>query len=164
MIKRGEPDRGVPMLRASLDTCMESGWTAWFTEFLAILAEGLIALQHYDEAAAAIAQALDRSAQGGEDWYLPELYRLKGRLALCQRDLPDDDGAEVCYRQSLDKSIEQGALFWQLRAAVDLAQLKKRQDLTIEAREILGSVYDRFTEGFETPDLQAARALLSSLQ
>jgi predicted ATPase/DNA-binding winged helix-turn-helix (wHTH) protein len=163
-VKCGDFAGGTQVLRASLATCTESGWTGWFTEFLAILAEGLIATERYDEAAAAVAEALERSARGGEHWYLPELYRLKGRLAVNQHGQASEAQAEACYRQSLQTSIEQGALFWELKAALDLAQLKKRQNLIIEAREALELVYHKFTEGFGTPDLQAARALLSSLQ
>lgn len=160
LIKCGDCVNGTQVLRASLATCADSGWTGWFTEFLAILAEGLIAIERTDEASAAVDEALERSAQGGEHWYLPELYRLKGRLALHQ----DDEGrAEDCYHRSLQISLNQGARFWQLKTALDLAELKRRQELKAEARAVLGPVYQNFTEGFGTPDLKAARTLLSTL-
>jgi predicted ATPase/DNA-binding winged helix-turn-helix (wHTH) protein len=164
LIKRGDFEAGVPTLRASLATCMESGWTAWFTEFLAILAEGLMGLGQYEEATAVVAQAFERSARGGEDWYLPELYRLRGQLALCYKSVPEEEHAEQCYRRSLDLSIAQGALFWKLRAAFDLAQLKKRQNQLAEAADILRPVYGGFPSDINTPDLQSARGLLNSLQ
>ncbi|GAB2176573.1 winged helix-turn-helix domain-containing protein [Dongia sp. agr-C8] len=160
LIKCGDCVDGTQVLRASLATCADSGWTGWFTEFLAILAEGLVAIERYDEASAAVDEALERSAQGGEHWYLPELHRLKGRLALHQRD---EGRAEACYRRSLQISLDQGARFWQLKTALDLAELKRRQELKAEARAVLGPVYQSFTEGFGTPDLRAARTLLSAL-
>jgi predicted ATPase len=163
LIKCGECVKGTQALRAALATCAESGWTGWFTEFLAILAEGFIAIERYDEASAAVDEALERSAKGGEHWYLPELYRLKGRLTLHQNGNADERRAEDFYRRSLQTSMKQGAGFWLLKSALDLAELKKRQKQEAEARAVLGPVYQNFTEGFGTPDLKTARALLSAL-
>jgi predicted ATPase len=71
--------------------------------------------------------------------------------------------AEDHFRQALDWARRQGALSWELRAATSLARLWRDQARSNEARELLSSVYDRFTEGFATADLGAAKALLDHL-
>ena len=70
--------------------------------------------------------------------------------------------AEDCFVGAIDVAREQGALFWELRAAMSLARLRVRQDRHYDARQVLSPVYDRFTEGFETADLRCARAILES--
>ena len=95
-------------------------------------------------------EALDLSERGGERWCLPELLRIKGEL------LQSEDHC----RQALDLAHRQGALSWELRAATSLARLWKQGGKTAEAIELLTSVYDRFTEGFETADLRTAYALI----
>ena len=71
--------------------------------------------------------------------------------------------AEDHFRQALDWARRQGALSWELRAATSLARLLCDQSRSAEALELLQPVYDRFTEGFETADLKAAKALLDAL-
>ena len=68
--------------------------------------------------------------------------------------------AEDHYRQAFDWARQQGALSWELRAATSLARLWEQHGRTDETNEFLASVYDRFTEGFETSDLKTARELL----
>jgi predicted ATPase len=72
--------------------------------------------------------------------------------------------AENDFRQALDWARRQGALSWELRAATSLARLLRDQERRAEAPALLQSVYDRFTEGFDTADLKAAKALLDALQ
>jgi len=71
--------------------------------------------------------------------------------------------AEGCFDQAAQIAREQGALFWELRVALSVARLRVSQGRRHEARAPLASVYDRFTEGFATADLQAARTLLEGL-
>ena len=71
--------------------------------------------------------------------------------------------AEDSFRKALDIARQQEALLWELRAALSLARLRAKQGRGDEARQLLAQVYDRFTEGFETPDLRAARAFLDEL-
>ena len=71
--------------------------------------------------------------------------------------------AENSFRQAIDIAQEQEALLWELRAALSLARLRANQGRGGEARQLLAQVYDRFTEGFETPDLRAAKAFLDEL-
>ena len=85
---------------------------------------------------------------------------MKGELMLRQSKTPLAIEAEDCFRTANEIAREQGALFWELRIALSLARLCTTQGRHDEVRQLLAPVYDRFTEGFDTPDLRAARALL----
>jgi predicted ATPase len=124
----------------------------------------LAGVRHVTEGIAAIDEALARSERDEERWYVPELLRVKGELVL-REDAPDATSvAEDHFRQALHRARRQGALSWELRAATSLARLWRDQDRTKAAREILAPVYDRFTEGFETTDVKAAKCLLDRLR
>jgi predicted ATPase len=76
----------------------------------------------------------------------------------------NSEAAEELYRKALSIAREQGAKLWELRAAVSLARLRRDQDRRAEARDLLAPVYSWFTEGFDTPDLKEAKALLDELR
>jgi predicted ATPase len=71
--------------------------------------------------------------------------------------------AEANFRRALDWAHRQDALSWELRAATSLARLWRDRHRAAEARELLGPIYARFTEGFATADLQQAKILLEKL-
>jgi predicted ATPase len=96
-------------------------------------------------------------------WYVAELVRIKGDLLLQQAEDRSILAAEDCFREALEVARQQGALSWELRSALSLARLRVKQDRPDEARQVLAPVYDRFTEGFGTADLRAARAMLELL-
>jgi predicted ATPase len=96
-------------------------------------------------------------------WLTPELLRLKGELFLLQGDPSTVETSEAPFRQALDEARRQGALSWELRAATSLARLLRGQGRSANAIECLQPVYDRFTEGFGTADLIAAKQLLDDL-
>jgi predicted ATPase len=163
-IKRGDVEAGLRLLRTALDEVREGKLARPSTIFLSALAEGLAGVGQVTEGIAAIDEALARSERNEERWYVPELLRVKGELAL-REDAPDATSvAEDHFRQALQWARRQGALSWELRAAVSLARLWRDQNRTKAAREILAPVYDRFTEGFETTDLKAAEWLLDRLR
>jgi len=93
---------------------------------------------------------------------MPEALRVKGELLL----LPDDsaNAAEGNFGRSLDLARRQGALSWELRTLTSLARSRRKQGRIVEAHDFLAPVYWRFTEGFETPDLQSAKLLLEALK
>ena len=125
---------------------------------------GLAGTGRLDEALVAVvdAMAVDREGADGHGWYAPELLRIKGEVLL--RQATDQSlAAEDCFNQAAQMAGEQGALFWELRVALSVARLRVSQGRHHEARAPLASVYDRFTEGFATADLQAARTLLEGL-
>ena len=90
------------------------------------------------------------------------MFRLKGELLLRQA-VPDASQAEACFRQALAIARRQQAKSWELRAAVSLSRLWQQQGKRAEAYRLLAEVYGWFTEGFDTHDLQEAKALLAAL-
>jgi predicted ATPase len=104
------------------------------------------------------------SLAGTEDeerWYEAELYRLKGELLL-RRGSPSEEVA-ACFHQALDVARRQEAISLELRAAMSLARLWQQQGKRTEAHALLAPIYGWFTKGFETADLQEAKALLEAL-
>jgi predicted ATPase len=123
------------------------------------MAEGLIGLGQVAEARAAVDKGLASADHGGERVYCPELLRLKGELLLDQ----SGSGAEQSFLAALCLARRQGALALELRAALSLARLRVTQGRHDEARRILTPLNGRFTEGFGTADLRAARGMLEAL-
>jgi predicted ATPase len=112
---------------------------------------------------ATVDEAIARSEETEEHRLITELLRIKGELFLLQGAPAAAASAEGHFQQALDWARGQGALSWELRTASSLARLWRNQHRVKEARELLGSVYARFTEGFATADLQEARSLLEQL-
>jgi predicted ATPase len=117
-------------------------------------------LRTLDEALAMVQKNEERN-------YDAELYRLKGELTL-RFPIPRVESggqqeAEDCFQTAIAVAQQQEAKAWELRAAMSLAQLWHQKGKTVEARELLTSVYDWFTEGFDTADLKDAKALLDEL-
>jgi predicted ATPase len=103
--------------------------------------------------------ALEASGRGD---LLAEAYRLQGVLLL-QQAVPDTAQAEACFQQALTIARRQQAKSWELRAAMSLSRLWQGQGKRAAARTLLAPLYGWFTEGFDTADLQDARALLEAL-
>ena len=113
---------------------------------------------------ASINAVLARASRNEELWYFAELLRIKGMLVL-DEGLPAAAAvAEEHFLQALDVARQQGALYWELRCTTSLASLWHNQSRKQEARALLSTVYDRFTEGFETADLRSAKAVLDLLR
>jgi predicted ATPase len=98
----------------------------------------------------------------GERWCEAELQRLKGVLLL-QQASDNQAEAEACFHHALDIARNQQAKSFELRAATSLARLWQQQGKSDAAQQVLGDVYGWFTEGFDTADLQDAKALLEEL-
>jgi Transcriptional regulatory protein, C terminal len=113
-------------------------------------------------AAGAVAKALATLDQSEVRLWEAELYRLRGELLL-QGTAAQPNEAEVCFRQALAVAHRQQAKSWELRAAMSLSRLWQQQGKQAEAHELLAPVYGWFTEGFDTADLQEAKALLEEL-
>ena len=109
---------------------------------------------------AVLDEALEIVQRTGERWFAAELNRQKGQLLL---RLGNPMATEELFRKALSIAAEQGAKFWELRAAVNLARLCREQGRHGEARDLLAPVYGWFTEGFDTADLREANALLDQL-
>src|SRR5262249_43606054 len=132
--------------------------------FLTELAAGLGSTGQITDGLTAAAQAIERAERTEARWLLPESLRIKGELLLLQAAHGAMAAAEAHFRQALEWARRQGALSWELRPATSLARLMRYRGRLADAVAILQTVYDRFTEGFDTADLTAAKALLDDLR
>jgi predicted ATPase len=165
LVERGEFAQGLLVLRDAFETSDRTGWHISYEEYKGALALGLAGTGRLDEALIALddAMAADRKGADGRGWYAPELLRIKGELLLQQAADQSTLAAEDCFNQAAQMAREQDALFWELRVALSVARLRVSQGRHHEARAPLASLYDRFTEGFATADMQAARTMLDEL-
>jgi predicted ATPase len=160
-IHRGDLGTGLRLLRAGFD---EPGGGGAVPRFFALLmAEALGRAGRIGDGLAAIAEAIEQSERTDERWAIAEMLHIKGKLLLLQGVPNAAAAAEDYFRQAIDWARRQGALSWELRAATSLARLLRDQDRSADATALLQPVYDRFTEGFATADLKAAKALLDDL-
>jgi predicted ATPase/DNA-binding winged helix-turn-helix (wHTH) protein len=161
--KRGDIGAGLKALRGALQ---QAGEARFLPRFLLLLGELATCLGKAGEVGlglATVEETLARCEARDEGWYLAELFRIKGELVTLNGAADAAVAAEGHFRQALDWAHRQGALSWELRAATSLARLWSGQHRVPEARELLASVYGRFTEGFDTADLQGAKRLLEEL-
>jgi predicted ATPase len=163
LIRNGDFDAGLRLLRTALAQPPEASFQPDFTQYLGELADGLRRAGQIAQGLEAINEALARSERNEDRWCVAELLRIKGELLLLQGVSGAASAAEDHYQQALGWARRQGALSWELRAATSLARLPRDQNRSTEAIALLAPIYDRFTEGFETVDLKAARALIDGL-
>ncbi len=160
LVMQGQPE-GIAEIKAG-DAGMKAAVPEMSVLTLAPLAEAYIHLKQFDAALGAIAQAQADEARNGGVFFAAELYRLKGE-ALLGLDETNAAQAEAAFRKALTISRKQQTKALELRAAASLARLWKKQAKHDKARRLLAPVFSGFTEGFATPDLQAAQKLLDSL-
>jgi len=157
LIKGGESAVGSRLLRAALGELPEAAFHMHYASLLVELAQGLGGAGQIAEGLGVVDKALVRAEQTEEGWCLAELLRTKGELHLLGRVPTSVETAEKCFHRALDVARDQGALSWELRSAMNLARLWREQQRASQARKLLAPVYRRFTEGFETADLIAAK-------
>jgi hypothetical protein len=163
MIERGDL-AGVARMEDALERLRAAGFCLRRSYFLGALARGQARAGRLTDALATIEDALAWCEHTGERWFLPEVLRLKGEFLRASASSEALREAEQCYRQAIDWSRRQGALAWELRATTSLAELFLDSNGHDEAAEMLRAVYSRFTEGFETADLQKASSLIARLR
>jgi TOMM system kinase/cyclase fusion protein len=159
--EKGDAEAGIETMQRALDACLATGTIAGSTVHFCFLATHLLNAGRFDEGLATVERALALSADGGQCIMDAELYRLKGELI--QGLGAAVDAVEDEFHRALDTARRQSARSLELRAAMSLARLWDRQGRKAEARDLLAPVYEWFTEGFDTRDLQEARSLLSEL-
>jgi class 3 adenylate cyclase/predicted ATPase len=160
-VNNGNVTGGLCLLRSGSDAHRSTGAESLRPYHIALLARAHEIAGQIEEAATQLDDALRIVQKTGERWFAAELNRHKGQLLLRQGH---SEAAEELYRKALSIAREQEAKLWELRAAVSLARLRRDQGRRAEARDLLAPVYDWFTEGFETPDLKNAKALLDELR
>jgi predicted ATPase len=159
---QGQAKEGIEQLHQGLRAFRATGAELWRPYFLALLAEAYGTMEQPKTGLTALAEALTLMDTTGERVWEPELYRLKGELLL-QQSSDNQAEAESCFHHALDIARNQQAKSLELRAATSLARLWQQQGKRAEAHALLAPVYDWFTEGFDTADLQEAKALLDAL-
>jgi predicted ATPase len=183
----GQVEAGLAQMHQGLAALRATGAELFRPYLLALLATVCGDNGQIETGLGALEEALDAAERHAERFYAAELYRLQGELLLrrcaeadgtltptaMQRgyaanagatsQLPLQREAEACFRRALDVARRQEAKSLELRAALSLSRLWLQQDKRREARQLLAGIYGWFTEGFETADLQEARALLDEL-
>jgi predicted ATPase len=158
--KNGDVAEGISLLRSGATAYRSIGAELWMPHYIALLAGACEIAGQIDEAVALSDEALQIVERTGERWFEAELHRHKGRLLLRQGHV---EAAKELYHKALSIAREQEAKLWELRAAASLAQLRRDQRQRAQARDLLAPIYGWFTEGFDTPDLKEAKALLEEL-
>jgi hypothetical protein len=158
-LKSESSDIGVEQVRAALHHWRASKWHIYLS--MSDFAEVVANAGHVEEISAIVDETLERAERNQEFWAFPEALRLKAELLLLQNE---PGLAEEYFARSLDRARAQGAPSWELRTAISIAHLKRKQGRSEEARDLLGTAYARFTEGFETADLKQTKQLLDELE
>jgi predicted ATPase len=164
LAKQGSIAEGLVQMQQSFAAIQAAGVRLNRAYFLARLAETLIRAGQPDVALTVLVEALAFIDTSGERWWEAECYRLWGECLLAQKGPRRGAGeAAARFQHTLDVARQQRAKSLELCAAMSLSRLWQRQGKRKAARQVLAEVYDRFTEGFDTADLQEARALLEDL-
>ncbi len=182
--QQGKTVEGITQIRQALDLFSAVGFRVLEPVLLSFLADAYSKAGKISEALTTITQALAALEQTGERSYEAELYRLKGELLLAQESksqksksksqklenpspqplAPNTQAeAEECFHKAIAIARQQSAKSWELRATMSLARLWQQQGKQHEAHLMLSEAYNWFTEGFDTADLQDAKALLVAL-
>ena len=162
LARQGDAATGVAQITQGWEEVQRLGQQLYRPYQLALLAEAYGQAGQPEAGLPCLAEAVTRVAATEERWWAAEVSRLQGELLLLlpRPDLPQ---ATACFQQALDIARRQEAKSLELRAATSLARLWQSQGKRQEAYDLLAPVYGWFTEGFDTTDLQEAKALLEAL-
>jgi predicted ATPase len=160
MVKNGDVAEGMSLLRSGSTAARAAGMELWVPYHISLLAMTYEIAGQIEEGLTLLGEALQIVESTGERWFAAELNRRKGQLLLRRGHI---EAAAELYCRALSIAEEQEAKLWELRAAVSLARLRRDHGRPAEARDLLAPVYGWFTEGFGTPDLKKAKALLDAL-
>jgi predicted ATPase len=159
---QGQAMEGIEQMHQGLRAYRATGAEILRPYFLALLAETHRTMGEPEAGLTVLTEALTLADTTGQRWYEAELYRLKGELVL-QRSLDNQAEAEICFHQAINTARSQQAKSFELRTATSLARLWQQQGKQAEALGLLAPIYGWCTEGFDTVDLQEAKALLDAL-
>jgi predicted ATPase len=159
--EQGACAEGISMIRQGLSDWAATGAETHRTYFLGLLAEALNRGGQNEEGLRVLTEALVLMKSTGTVFHGAELHRLQGEFILRQDvDKAAHRAAEACFHTALTIARQQQAKSLELRAAMSLARLYNTEGRQTEALPMLKETYNWFTEGFDTPDLQEAKALL----
>ncbi|MGH6713865.1 MAG: ATP-binding protein [Bradyrhizobium sp.] len=163
LARKGEVRAGAELLRNALTNVPVGSFSLHHSLFLAEYAHAVGRDGDRTSAIKAIEDAIRSAKFHGERWYLAELLRIKGDILLLNRSADAEQSAEAQFEEALEVAREQGARSWELRGATSMAILLRSQGRYEEAKARLLPVYNLFSEGHSTGDLNNAKALLDSL-
>jgi len=159
---QGQFEEGITMMQQGL-----AGWRALGNDQLgqpsSLLADMYRRAGKAAEGIRLMATAVPELQRSGERWWEAELYRIKGELLFASTDTGLESEAEQYFHKAIMVARQQAAKSLELRATMSLCRLWQQQGKIEDAHLLLAGIYEWFTEGFETGDLQEAKALLSSL-
>ena len=162
LAQQGQAREGIEQLRQGLMAWQAIGGGLLRPYFLALLAEAYGTMGQPAAGLTVLAEALTFADKTGERFYEPEFHRLRGALLL-QQSADNHGEVQACFHRALDVARSPQARSLELRTATSLSRLWQQQGKRHEARQLLDEVYGWFTEGFDTADLQEAKALLEEL-
>src|SRR5262249_7522068 len=166
LAEQGQKEEGIALMRHGIAAFRAEGGEIKLQHWLAFLGEVYAKMGQQEQGRHALAEARAIVDKTGERWWEAELHRLEGELTLLctrPRQEPSFPEAEASFHKALEVARRQQAKSLELPAASSLARLWQRQGKKGEARQLLAAIYGWFTEGFETKDLQEAKALLAAL-
>jgi len=158
----GDVEVGLAELRNGLDRWRSTGSKIWGPIRLGRAAAAFIEAGDAGQGAALLTEAFQIMDSNGERWYEAELLRVQG-MVLATNSPSRIAEAEACFENAINVARSQGARLFELRAAVALSRLQCAPEQRKRRTALLGSIYRRFTEGFDTADLEEARSLLDEL-
>jgi predicted ATPase len=161
MLLQGQREEGLPLLLRGYDAFRATGAEVRVPAYLSMLGDAYTQSARFEDAQQALKEGLAVAEKNDDRSHEAELYRLQGELLLAQS--ADESAAEGYVRQAIETAQHQQSKAWQLRATMSLARLWQRQGRCTEAHAALAAIYRTYTEGFTTPDLVDAAALLQSL-
>ena len=159
-IEKGQVEEGIAQFRQGMAAWQAMGAGMIRPHRLSLLAEACGKAGRTEEGLNVLSEALTTAHRSGECYYEAEIHRLKGELLLMQGG---ETEAESSFHEAVEVARQQSAKSWELRATVSLARLWQKQGKKEDARGRLVEIYGWFTEGFNTPDLKDAKALMEEL-
>jgi predicted ATPase len=162
MLLQGRPEEALAVLLKGFSAFRATGAQVRVPSYLGMLGDAYTQCGRFEDARKSLNEGLEIAEKNDDRCHEAELHRLKGELLLAES--PDQvAAAEGCFRRSIETARLQGSKGWELRATMSLARLWQRQGRRDDAHDALAPVYSTFTEGFTTPDLVEAQALLEAL-
>ena len=171
LVETGRTAEGRARLQEGLAMCRQIGMSGLLASELLMLAASCLKIGQSQQGLDAVTEALAVAEQNNEHWCEAELYRLRGGASPCGKTnlRPVDithrscQEAETCFQRAIEIAQLQGASLWGLRATLSRCRLWQQEGRCEDAYRELHAVYNAFTEGFQTTDLQEAQALLTEL-
>ena len=159
LIRAGQTADGIYLLRDSLEKLRILRYEMLVTDFVSELTVSLAKQNELAEALVLIDDSIATQLRSKRPLHLPALFLAKGTALVCG-EAQQISSAQECLEEAMTLAGQQSALSFELRAGLELAQLWIGQGQIQRAHDLVGPIYDRFTEGFATPDLALARRIL----